>query len=343
MRRAVATVLPPQVNLAVGWNLVPVMDPTGDKNIGDTVEDYFQGVGDAILGLDNVGRLKAHEGDDATVGSGYWVYTSRPAVLLPPNRSDPGIASCHQHDIAGGRGRGLGASAEFPLRPSIYHGTLTVNGAAVPDELRLIARIGEYESPAVVTESGRYAGLIVLPPDESFIGRTVTFHLNGMQARETDSFAVGRSGPHFTRYNFNLTFSPKPTPASASAPTPTNTPTPTPTPKPIVRTSFGPVSGSLRHDPDDGFIPTFDSSVNEADFVAEATFTPHPTADRKGHGAAAFCFGAWAATQGTWWPSIVLDGGTTMRGSVRPMATTKSNPALRRSSGRTVSQRTTSA
>ena len=61
-------------------------------------------------------------------------------------------------------------------------------------------------------------------------------------------------------------------------------PTPTPTQKPRTHTSgdsFGPESGSLDHDPNDGFIPTFDSGVDVADFVAEATFTvPHSIARR---------------------------------------------------------------
>ena len=59
-------------------------------------------------------------------------------------------------------------------------------------------------------------------------------------------------------------------------------PTPTPTQEPRTRTSgdiFGPENGSLDHDPNDGFIPTFDSGVDVADFVAEATFTtPHAIA-----------------------------------------------------------------
>lgn len=47
------------------------------------------------------------------------------------------------------------------------------------------------------------------------------------------------------------------------------------------RETFGPVSGSLEHDPGDGFLPVFDSGMNVADFVAESTFTtPHDMPDR---------------------------------------------------------------
>ena len=45
--------------------------------------------------------------------------------------------------------------------------------------------------------------------------------------------------------------------------------------------TFGPVSGSLDQDPNDGFIPTFDSRMDVADFVAEVTFTtPHDIAGK---------------------------------------------------------------
>ena len=45
--------------------------------------------------------------------------------------------------------------------------------------------------------------------------------------------------------------------------------------------AFGPVSGSLDQDPNDGFIPTFDSQFDVADFVADVTFTtPHDTPGR---------------------------------------------------------------
>ena len=85
-RTAAGNVLPPQTNLGVGWNLVPVIDLSSDLATGDAIADYFQGVGEAILTIDDTGRLAAIDGDDATVGKGYWVYASRPAVLLPTRR-----------------------------------------------------------------------------------------------------------------------------------------------------------------------------------------------------------------------------------------------------------------
>ena len=85
-RTAAGDVLPPQTNLSVGWNLVPVIDLSSDLASGATIADYFLGIGDAILTIDDSGRLVANTGDDGTVGKGYWVYASRPAVLLPTRR-----------------------------------------------------------------------------------------------------------------------------------------------------------------------------------------------------------------------------------------------------------------
>ncbi len=85
-RMALGNVLPPQTNLGIGWNLVPVIDLSSDLATGDAIDGYFQGVGDAILTIGDTGRLEALDGDDGVVGRGYWVYASRAAVLLPTQR-----------------------------------------------------------------------------------------------------------------------------------------------------------------------------------------------------------------------------------------------------------------
>jgi len=59
--------------------------------------------------------------------------------------------------------------------------------------------------------------------------------------------------------------------SGATGPTPTPTPTTTPAPEPSG--AFGPVDGELRHDPDDGFIETFNTGVFAKNLVVEAQFT----------------------------------------------------------------------
>ena len=55
-------------------------------------------------------------------------------------------------------------------------------------------------------------------------------------------------------------------------PTPTPRPTASPTPRPTPEGVFGPVSGSIEHDPDDGFIDVYKSGVWLTDGVIEARF-----------------------------------------------------------------------
>ncbi len=64
-------------------------------------------------------------------------------------------------------------------------------------------------------------------------------------------------------------------------PTATPTPTPTPTPLPASRVIFGPVDGSIAHDPDDGLIDVYQArGVTTADAIIEARFyNPYPRAE----------------------------------------------------------------
>ena len=78
-----AQVLPPTVSLSDGWNLVPAVDLSGDLAAGGTLTGYFTGVGVKILTLDSLGRLGTLAGADATVGTGYWVFSDGADVLVP--------------------------------------------------------------------------------------------------------------------------------------------------------------------------------------------------------------------------------------------------------------------
>ena len=100
-----------------------------------------------------------------------------------------------------------------PPIPAVYSGIVTSNEGSVPNGLILTARIGDdYESRAVVIEDGKYKVLRIAPPDNTFQGDTITFHLDGVQAEQTDSFSPGG-----IKLRFNLTFPriPEPTPTAA--------------------------------------------------------------------------------------------------------------------------------
>ena len=111
---------------------------------------------------------------------------------------------------------GVAAAQEFPPQPVIYSGAITVSSGENPDGFFITARVLDYEAEPVEVVSGAYSALIVSLPDNTYANLTLTFHLDGQQALETDtSLAPGLPLP---KSNFNLTF--------AKLPDPTPTPTP---------------------------------------------------------------------------------------------------------------------
>ena len=109
-----------------------------------------------------------------------------------------------------------------PLLPYIYSGTATVDGSPVPDGFLIVARVGSYESQPIAVKNGSYSALTVGPPDSSFSGLTVTFHLDGVQAEQSEQF-IALALPT-VKFNFNLTFPKLPEPTPTPSPTPTATP-----------------------------------------------------------------------------------------------------------------------
>ena len=109
-----------------------------------------------------------------------------------------------------------------PPLPSIYSGTVTVAGETAPDGIIIFAMIGDYISPSVTVTNGRYVGLTIGPPNVSFAGQVVTFHIETVQADETAKF-IAYSLPVVVS-SFNLSFPNLPIPTPTVTPTPTQTP-----------------------------------------------------------------------------------------------------------------------
>lgn len=122
--------------------------------------------------------------------------------------------------------------AQPPPAPAVYRGAATVGGQPVPDGLIIVARIRDYESQPVTVSNGRFSLLIVSPPDTTYVAKLLTFHLDGVQAAETDSFQPGKQGATIgAPLVLDLTFPKLPDPTPTPTPVPTNTPTITPTPE----------------------------------------------------------------------------------------------------------------
>ena len=137
---------------------------------------------------------------------------------------------------------------EQPVRPTTYNGSLMFDGQPLADGLKVLARIEDYETTSVISKDGRYQGLVVQPPEQRYVGKTVTFHVENVEANESEPFVPGKAGPGFTRYIFDLTFPTLPMRPPTPTPTATNTPVPTPTPvvaRPSVYSGTIIVSGGM--------------------------------------------------------------------------------------------------
>ena len=121
--------------------------------------------------------------------------------------------------------------------PSSYSGRLSVAGAEVPADAELVAWIGSYASEPALVRGDSYSGLVVAPPDASFVGRDIEFFLDGIRSITTKTFTGGE-----LIENFLLVFSgfptPTPVPPTPVPPTPVP-PTPVP-PTPVPPTPVPP-------------------------------------------------------------------------------------------------------
>ena len=152
--------------------------------------------------------------------------------------------------------------------PSVYSGLLIVAGGSAPEDARLVARIGEYESIPAVIDGDVYSNLVVDPGDIGVVGQTVEFYLNDVKSRNTGTYQSGA-----TVKDFDLVFVglPTPTPTLTATPVP---PTPTPTRTPVPTATRTPT-------PSPTPTPTASPTVSmEPTRVPFATLTPTPTVIR---------------------------------------------------------------
>lgn len=98
----------------------------------------------------------------------------------------------------------------FPPFPYLVIGTVEVNGAFLPNASGLTAKVGDWETRPVDVTDGSFGTapgipIVIGPPNDSYVGKTVTFHLpEGLIADQTFLFE-SLPEPAFTEQN--LTFS----------------------------------------------------------------------------------------------------------------------------------------
>ena len=94
----------------------------------------------------------------------------------------------------------LVVSADTTL-PEEFYGDVIINGAAAPVGTVIIAKIGGVERGSfTTTEAGKYGGSgtfdsrLVVAGEETEVGQTITFRVNGFQANQTAVYEPGLSG-----------------------------------------------------------------------------------------------------------------------------------------------------
>ena len=107
---------------------------------------------------------------------------------------------------------------EFPLQPVVYLGTVTVSSGQDPNGLLITARVLDYESEPAEVADGKYV-LSVLIPDKTYAGETVTFHLEGVPAEETDTSVAPGGLPVIKTQDLTFPSLPEATPTPTATPT----------------------------------------------------------------------------------------------------------------------------
>ena len=149
--------------------------------------------------------------------------------------------------------------------PVIYSGKVIVAGGTVPEGAMLVARLGEYEAPALLGADDTYRNLVLAPGDASLIGQNVEFFLDGIKSVTTDVYTGAKTVNGFDIVFVNF---PRPTPVPTATPIPTATPMPTSTPTPRPTNTPAPTS-----------TPTPTATLTPTPTPTETpTPTPEPTA-----------------------------------------------------------------
>ena len=158
--------------------------------------------------------------------------------------------------LAVGAGAAL-ALEGLPPFPSDYRGTVYVGGVQAGSGLSVTASIGNWStSEAALTDASGAYWLGIAPSSAEYVGGTIHFYVNGVQAGETDTFTEAKSA---TGFNLHITALPTPTPTPVPTPTSNATPglTPTPAPTPTPISSYG--SGMVG--PTGGTVSTSDGTI----------------------------------------------------------------------------------
>ena len=145
-------------------------------------------------------------------------------------------------------GAKAGQAENPPPFPNTYSGKVFIGDDPAPDGIEVFARVGDYDTHVarpgfevrqiILTKNGEFVRMAISPPDETFIGQTITFFVtrgfDEIQASETSVFQRVNLGANTGLENdLDLHFPQAPSVTGPQTPTPVPTITPTPRPTPV--------------------------------------------------------------------------------------------------------------
>jgi hypothetical protein len=125
------------------------------------------------------------------------VPTAVPVPTVTPGSTAPG--SCSPTTLLPEIIRNWGVLAApllqaQPPRPAVFGGTVTVDGSTVPDGTVVLACIDGTSAASASVSGGNWSMRIAEPPGQSYGGKTITFKIGEITARETAVWTANGGG-----------------------------------------------------------------------------------------------------------------------------------------------------
>ena len=199
----------PTKNLEAGWNAIghsSVVPIPADSTLSSVESKWTTLVGfDAsdqsykpeIINGDETGSSN-DEDTPMYPTRGYWLHMTGAGELEGVSAGDP-VTMAKQTTTANADS-GFASSLGVPLLPEAYYGTATINGIPAPTGTEIIAMIAGIEKGRFTTTtvgiyggSGTFDPKLIVAGDESDVGKSITFWLDGTPAYRTNTYNCGTS------------------------------------------------------------------------------------------------------------------------------------------------------
>ena len=201
--------VPPTKNLEANWNAIghsSTVPVPADSTLSSVESEWTSLVG--FDALDQSYKPEIINGDETGSSSdedtpmyptkGYWLHMTGAGELEGVSASDQ--MTMAKQTTTANAASGFTASSGVPLLPEAYYGTATINGVPAPVGTEIIAMIEGIEKGRFTTTkvgvyggSGTFDPKLIVAGDESDVGKSITFWIDGIPAYRTSTYNCGTS------------------------------------------------------------------------------------------------------------------------------------------------------